>query len=152
MASTPPSIERGSIASARIGVLIGFNAWILALLGLLIYTGTYRLLLPLCLPAALASISLSLLVIRIINKNIHLRISDPPSFTRLLFGLVGMSVAILGCMANYWIMPALLDYERIIRILEDTGSASELPVTVLITAGAGGLLVFPWFKLRTKPS
>ncbi|MHC5065965.1 MAG: hypothetical protein ACYTG5_18545 [Planctomycetota bacterium] len=152
MASTPPSIDRGSLAGARLGVLIGFNAWVLALIGLVIYAEARPLLLSLCLPPGLASITLSLIVLKVIRATIHFRISDPPTFTRILFGLVGMSVAALGCMANYWIMPALLDYERIIRVLEDTGSATEFHPIILITAGAGGVLVFPWFKLRARPS
>lgn len=135
---------------ARIGVLIGFNAWVLALIGLVIYAEVWNLLLSLCLPTAFLSLALSLLVLKLVTKTMHLRETDPATFTRALFGLVGMSIGILGAIANYWVMPRLLDYERIIRALEATGSATELPPLILIIASAGGLLIFPWTRLRAR--
>lgn len=130
----------GPPLGAYAGATVGVCGWVLGLVVACLATGEYGLLLTLALPGLLLSLGLSALLIAFLERRRRRGVAAARYGAAVAGGCL-LLLAALGAVLRLWVMPRLLQSERLREFLATTQSAVSIPWAVVAACAAAGTLL-----------
>ncbi|MEZ5963807.1 MAG: hypothetical protein R3F56_08170 [Planctomycetota bacterium] len=128
---------------AYVGVALGVSGWALGLVLGCAVAGEVHLALTVGLPCLLGSLCLATLAILAWE-----RYRPTP---RVLVGWGLLLFSLLAAAVSYWVLPAVMQSDRVRDVLARTRSSTELPWPTLAATALAGLTCILWPTRRVTP-
>ena len=136
-----------SVLKRNVGILVGYQGWVIGLALALLGAGEFGMLLEFLLPSALMALGLALSAILTLELIALARPDDKTLRMQTLMGLLVTHVGLLLVIVSEWVMPEVVTSEGFREVMNSTHSATTVsPWVSAILIGAGCVLL--WRALR----